>query len=261
MASYFKEYRKAEIPQDIYTKHFLQAVDQQTKADVEKRFGFLINMDWHCNTVANCTVEAIISALNADMKMDGAPAAKLNFYNLFITKVTTKINENAEKEGNINISFAPGSTAVDLITTNIPKNAEDDKKVDPKEFFVFEDPDMDPAALAAMNEALVLIDRKARYSLSNNYSLTITDDNAMYAFAIAYTFILNIFRKLLQDLADDPNKNHVSVNFNDNIEFHALRDEDDFVKLAMRPGMHAKLLIKSDESTEDDEIDEITAWY
>ena len=261
MASYFKEYRKAEIPQDIYTKLFLQAVDQQTKVDVEKRFGFLINMDWHCNTVANCTVEAIISALNADMKMDGAPAAKLNFYNLFITKVTTKINENAEKEGNINISFAPGSTAIDLITTDIPKNAEDDKKVDPKEFFIFEDPDMDPAALAAMNEALMLIDRKARYSLSNNYSLTITDDNAMYAFAIAYTFILNIFRQLLQDLADDPNKNHVSVNFNDNIEFHALRDEDDFVKLAMRPGMHAKLLIKSDESTEDDEIDEITAWY
>ena len=117
MGIYFKERRKAEIPQDEYTRNFLLSVDQQSKIDVEQKFGFPINYDWHCNTVANCTVEAIISAMNADMKYDGAPSARINFYDVFIAKVTTKINEDAEKEGNINISFEPGPTAVNLITT------------------------------------------------------------------------------------------------------------------------------------------------
>ena len=259
--AYFKERRKAEIPQDLKTKEFLLSIDQQTKIDVENKFGFIVNQDWHCNTVANCTVEAIISALNTDMKMDGAPSARLNFYDVFIAKVTTKVNENAEKEGNINISFEPGPTAVNLITTETPKNEEEVETVDPKDFFKIEDPDMNPDQLAAMNEAYTGIDRKARYTLSNNYALTITDDNVFYAFGITYIFILNIFRKLLQDLGDDPNKNLVSVNFNDNIEFHAMRDDEGYVKLAMRPGLNAKLLIKSDETTEDDDIDEEVAWY
>ena len=96
MGIYLKERRKAEIPQDEYTRNFLLSVDQQSKIDVEQKFGFPINYDWHCNTVANCTVEAIISAMNADMKYDGAPSARINFYDVFIAKVTTKVNENAE---------------------------------------------------------------------------------------------------------------------------------------------------------------------
>ena len=63
MASYFRERRKAEIPQDKQARDFLLAIDQQTKIDVDQRFGFIINQDWHCNTIANCTVEAIISAI------------------------------------------------------------------------------------------------------------------------------------------------------------------------------------------------------
>ena len=92
--AYFKERRKAEIPQDVKTKEFLLSIDQQTKIDVENKFGFIVNQDWHCNTVANCTVEAIISALNTDMKMDGAPSARLNFYDVFIAKVTMKSKAN-----------------------------------------------------------------------------------------------------------------------------------------------------------------------
>ena len=260
MGIYFKERRKAEIPQDEYTRNCLLSVDQQSKIDVEQKFGFPINYDWHCNTVANCTVEAIISAMNADMKYDGAPSARINFYDVFIAKVTTKINEDAEKEGNINISFEPGPTAVNLITTEIPKNEEDIEQVDPKEFFTIEDPDMDSTQLAAMNEAYTAIDRKARYTLSNNYAITITDDNVYFAFAITYVFILNIFRKLLQDLGDNPTKTLSSVNFNDNIEFHAMRDDEGFVKLAMRPGLNAKLLIKSDETTEEDDLDDEVSW-
>ena len=39
-----------------------------------------------------------------------------------------------------------------------------------------------------------------------------------------------------------------------------MRDDEGYVKLAMRPGLNAKLLIKSDETTEDDEFDDVSSW-
>ena len=258
MASYFKERRKAEIPQDTQTRDFLLAIDQQTKMDVDKRFGFQIDYDWHCNTIANCTVEAIIKAINVDMKESSAKSARFNFYNLFLVKVTTKINEKAEKEGNINVAFEPGPSAIELINTNISKVNEIPEKYECVKFFTIENPDEDPMVLEAQNERYGNIDRQARYVLSNNYAITIPDSNKYMAFGVTYLFIRNIFRKLLREIGAHPELNLISVNFNDNIEFHVMRDDDDSSKVtfAMRPGLNAKLLIKSDEATEDDEIDE-----
>ena len=268
MGIYFKERRKAEIPQDEYTRNFLLSVDQQSKIDVEQKFGFPINYDWHCNTVANCTVEAIISAMNADMKYDGAPSARLNFYDVFIAKVTTKINEDAEKEGNINISFEPGPTAIDLIKGINDKMTTPVKFEKKEEFFRIEMPDVDQEIVDKINEKYLLVERQARYVLTNNYGITIPDDNIYMGYAVTYTFIINIFRKLLRELGENPDQNLASVNFNDNIEFHASRDEketvdnngevftESMITLAMRRGLNAKLLIKSDETTEDDEYEE-----
>lgn len=262
-AGKFREQRKAIVPQDPDTNAFLYDVDCQTKRDVEERFGCIVNYDWHCNTIANCAVEAMIKAMNVDMVDIGAKYAKFNFYDLFISKVTTKINEKAEKEGNINISFSPGQTAINLIESDISKDKIEITKMSPADFFKIEVPDADDDFVAALNEKYLMIDRQARYVLSNNYAITISDDNKFMAFAICYCFIYNIFQKLLITIASHPEQNLVSVNFNDNIEFHCARDDDDpqKVSFAMRPGLHAKLLIKSDESTEFDDDDDIEDSY
>ena len=257
-ASQYRKRRQAIVPQDKDTCVFLYDVDCETKVDLETWFCNIINYDWHCNTIANCTVEAIIKAMNVDMKESFAKSARFNFYNLFLVRVTTKINEHAEKEGNINVAFEPGPTAIELINTPISKVDEIHEKYDCMKFFTIENPEEDPIILQAQNEKYGNIDRQARYVLSNNYAITIPDSNKYMAFGVTYLFIRNIFRKLLREIGAHPELNLISVNFNDNIEFHVMRDEDDpeKVTLAMRPGLNAKLLIKSDETTEDDEIDE-----
>ena len=50
-------------------------------------------------------------------------------------------------------------------------------------------------------------------------------------------------------------KSSVMINFNDLIEFHAIRKKENSVEIRLRPGMGAKLIIKSDESTESDDDD------
>lgn len=246
---YFSQRRIAKIPQDPVTREFLKLIDRETRMDISERFGIIVDYEWHCNTIANAVIESIIIALGSDIKTAGAPKAALNFYNLFSVIVTTKKNARAEKEGNINISFEPGIVAVELIEN--PPVKEDALQVKPIEFFKIEDDDLDEDYLDAMNDAYRNIDRHARYTLSNQYGIAIPEQNQMYSFAIAYTFISNIIRALLQDLGENPEKELTSTNFNDNIEMHALRKGEGVV-IAMRPGMNAKLLIKSDDVTEED---------
>ena len=267
--SFAKEYRdrkKAIIPQDKESNIFLYDVDAQTKIMIEEMFGIIINYDWHCNTIAEVTIESIIKALNTDMKENGVKNVKFNFYDLFGIKVTTKINEDAEKEGNINIAFEPGLTAIRLIKEPDFKLFEKGKKEDVAKFFAIEIPAMDPDYLKAINQRYADIDQHARYNLNNNWALAVK--NPFMAFAVTYVFIFNLYCKLLRELGAHPELNMVSVNFNDLIEFHCSQVDDDYkekypdimVLLTMRPGLTAKLLIKSDETTEDDEIDEDNFW-
>lgn len=267
-AGRMRERQQAIIPQDKESRLFMRDVDMETKIDVEQRFGIIVNMDWHCNTIANCIVESVIKAMNTDMKIAGAKYAKFNFYELFTARVTTKVNESAEKEGNINISFEPGPTAIDLIKGINDKMTTPVEPVKKEEFFRIEMPDTDQDIVDQINQKYVDIERQARYVLTNNYGITIPDNNIYMGYAVTYTFIINIFRKLLRELGENPDQNLVSANFNDNIEFHASRDEkesvdtngevftESMITLAMRPGLNAKLLIKSDEVTEDDDYED-----
>lgn len=245
------------IPQDPYTRGFLEAVDRQTKIDVFERFGVDIGRDWYCNTIANSVVEALLQAMALDMANDSAPKAFLNFYDVFTIRISTKRESRAEKEGNINVAFEAGVTAMNLIDSNVRKDQEQVEQVEPVKFFQIEDPDMDPDILKAMNQKYFDIDRKARYTMSRTYGFVMPDGAAMCAFAVTYVFFLNLFKKLLYDLGEDESKELVSVNFNDNIEIHALR-KDGGVLFSMRPGYNTKLIVKSDDSTE--EMDTDVPW-
>lgn len=257
-ASSYREADKAIIPQDKTSRDFLYEVDQETKMDVRYYFDPcpLVNYDWHCNTITDLTVEGFIKSINTDMRENSAKKAGVNFYDLFSIKVTTKVNESAEKEGNINISFIPGPIAMKQISEPNIKVDENHTKTTFRDFFKIEIPDEDPEIVEAINKKYLDVDRFIRYNLSNNYAITMSDETAFMSFAICYYFILNIFRKLLREIGAQPDQNQVSVNFNDLIEFHVVKNENDEVNFYMRPGLNAKLLIKSDEITEDDDYDD-----
>lgn len=259
-ASSYREADKAIIPQDKMSRDFLYEVDQETKMDIRRYFDPcpLVNYDWHCNTIADLAIEGFIKSINTDMKENNAKKAAMNFYDLFSIRVTTKINEDAEKEGNINIAFTPGPTAMKQISEPVLKTNDPQVKTTFKEFFKIEIPDEDPDVVEAINKKYMDVDRFIRYNLSNNYAITMSDDTAFMSFAICYYFVLNIFRKLLRELGASPDQNQITINFNDLIEFHVYKNEEDEVNFFMRPGLNAKLLIKSDELTEDDDYEDDT---
>ena len=96
--------------------------------------------------------------------------------------------------------------------------------------------------------AMLKIDKIARKVLSDKHSIILPKD--YMAISIAIAFLENLYRELIQKLVL-LKKTIVTVNFNDLIEFHATR-KNDSVDIKLRPGMGAKLIIKSDESTEAD---------
>lgn len=260
MEEIFGKRRNVIIPQDPAVKEIIAGIDRQCRTIVEKKFGVILDYEWHSYTITNVVIESVIRALSVDMSQSAAPRATLNFYDVFIARVSNKLNRRAEKEGNINISFEPGPKADDLIQADVDiLKQEYDETVAPMEYFYITDPDMDPDTLKAMNMAYYDIDRHARFSLSNNYGIAIVEANAMFTFAIAETFILLVFRDLLYRLANSNGDDPVSLNLNDNIEFHAIKKGDGVV-LTMNPGYNAKLLIKSDEATEAQEIDDSLPW-
>lgn len=226
------------VPEDPKTREFLLAVDRRTKGDVEKRFNIHIDHDWYCNTIADQTVEAIITSLKMDTIADNA-VKMINFYNMFSAKVSLKVNENAEKEGNVNISFEPGVDAIALISDPIPENEKEYVVQTAEEAFALEEVPDD------VIQAYDRLDAFARYSLSANFGITISSKLHKLCTAVTYVFFENIFRGLLHELAEDPDAGIAKLNFNDLIEMHA-SFKDGGVILTMRPGAFGKLTIKSD---------------
>lgn len=231
------------IPQDEETRISLLNADRNSKVDLRRHFGIHEEHDWQCNTIATCYLELLIKALAMEVKHNGNADATINFYDLFTVFVTVKRNANAEKEGNINIVFVPGTKAIEMISDETPREDRAIEYVSPEAFFTIQD-DNDMTALFLKIDSVSKLDLQHKYGIAMPHSWIIT--------AIAYTFMENIFRELLYKLAME--KTSISsINFNDTVEMHAIVDGDGGVKITMRPGMNAKLIIKSDESTESDD--------
>lgn len=232
------------IPQEPDAFARLQSIDRKTRYDCGAKYGIVTGGDWQMNTVANECLETIIQSLALEMTTQGHAA--INFYDLFFVKATNRVSEKADKEGNINIVFQPGPRAIELISmAEIPKIENQIKASDE---FMFPDPE---GANKGIQETFKRIDSSARYQLAKKYRMMMMDGMEYAAIAVLDQFFLNLFTYMLYELGQDPKLTMSSVNFNDNIEFHALRQDEDKIMLTMRPGMNAKLLIKSDSATEE----------
>lgn len=246
------------IPQDEDTRLSILNIDRKTKEDLRNIYKIFTEHDWQNNTTANVLIETLIKSLAHEIVND-QKSLPLNFFDLFTTSVTVKRNEDAEKEGNINISFVPGKEAKKIIE-NYDKNIKEDDSIKPRlELLLYPDPNTgkfipnEYCDTQKEAERLYKIEKATRLDLSDKYTINIPDKSAS-TITIAYVFIKNIFKFLIEKM-NLTNKQSASVNFNDNIEFHALMKGNEMI-LTMRPGMNAKLLIKSDETTEAEELED-----
>lgn len=232
------------IPQDPENKTDLLNVDMATKEDVRRLFKFFVSNNWHCNTIANSVIENLIRSLSLELRNTRNSNAKINFYDLFEAYVTVKRDENAEKEGNINIAFKALPKMEEIIADNTPREDREYVYTSPAVKFGYGEKD-------PRTKAMLLLDRISRKELNDKNAIVLP--NEWMAISIGYIFIENIIRELIKKITLT-NKPSASINFNDNIEFHAIVKNEGLV-ISMRPGMNAKLLIKSDELTEIEDND------
>jgi hypothetical protein len=236
------------IPQDEETRRDLLNVDRNTKEDLRNKHRLHVNVDWESNTIANTTIEVLIRVLYANIKENGVSVLNvddngmLNFYDLIELAATNKINESAEKNGNINVKFYPGELVDGIIADDVAREDKQYEYISSEAAYSYPD-DID------RTNAMLKIDKLARKTLADKYSIMLPKDYM----AVATTCVLveNIYRELIQKIVLT-NKPAVTINFNDLIEFHAIRKKEG-VDIKLRPGMGAKLIIKSDESTEADD--------
>ena len=119
------------IPQDPNDREFLLSVDRRARAELNRVYGILLDYDWQANTIANGVVETLISDLAFMLKSGANSGVGIEFYDILRAIVSIKTNEKAEKEGNINIYFEPGSKITSLIE-NGPDTTEYVEKIKPK---------------------------------------------------------------------------------------------------------------------------------
>ena len=232
------------IPQDPGDREFLLAVDRRARSEINRIYGILLDYDWQANTIANSVIETIIADLAFMLKSGGNKGIGIEFYDIIKAIVSIKTNEKAEKEGNINIYFEPGSKINYLIENGPDKNEYIDK-VNVLQRFLTGDPNED--------ELYKNLEYHTRYNLSSVNGIMIPEHLKFSVFAIGYTFLECIYLEILYRLAnieaEEGEEKLVSVNFNDNIEIHGCMNNE-CPHIIMRPGMNAKLLIKCDELTE-----------
>lgn len=235
--------RMLVVPSNQNDKIDLQAIDQKTKEDLRLRHKIFIQRDWECNTTAFLFVSNMCRVINSHILNNGvevlvhAEGSELNFYDLFKISVTNKKNENAEKTGNINVKFNP-EKKVDDIANNYENT--DNTFLDFKVAYVYPNDE-------AMTNAFLQIDELTRRKAKDKYDVVLT--HKWMSVAITHLFIENVYRYMIEKLMKT-GRNSLMINFNDVIEFHIMKIKDGGFDIRLRPGYGAKLMVKSDESTE-----------
>lgn len=237
------------IPPDQETRDDLLSIDRRTKEMLRMRHHIYANTDWECNTVATVVLETFLKVLYSHIRRNGVNILSddadntLNFYDLIEIAASNKKSESAEKSGNINVKFIPGKDVEKIISDNTPDDQKAIEYVNAMDAYSYPED-------KALTDAMIKIDHLARNTLKEKYSILFGKN--LHAMAIAYIFIENLYRHMVTKIVQ-LNKNSVMINFNNVIEFHAVRKKENNVEIHLRPGMAAKLIIKSDESTESDD--------
>jgi len=239
------------IPNEPVQREDLLNVDRKTKEELRLRHRLFINNDWEANTIALKTVESIISAIYSHIRNNGIKvlsdpeANMIDFYSLVKVFATNKKNESSEKVGNINVVFRPGKDVDAIISNDVPPDKREIEFIALDAAYIYPDND-------ELTNAMKKIDKVARRIIADKHSILLPKE--WEAIATTYIFLTNLYMELVRKLVLS-GKQSTTINFNDIIEFHATKKGEGCV-INLRPGMGAKLIIKSDQDTDGDDDDD-----
>ena len=240
-----------EIPNDTEMHENLKAIDEKAVVEAESRKikGFYT---WMMTTVATVYLENLVKLLS--LKMSSTQESSIDFCDIISCTASTRKNEDAEKEGNINISFRPGDYILKIsdgaLNEDIIIDTLREEYSYVTKYFNFDEKQMKLSELGDDVKLLATIDKTTQKEIHEKNGFILPE--SFLASKITFIYVKHIYIRLLNLLKNGSRA--ASVNFQDLIEFHArwVRDEDDkeFIQFILRPGVNAKLFIKSDDVTE-----------
>lgn len=236
------------IPHEPEVHRDMLCIDRSTKEILRQKHRLYSNTDWESNTIAATTIETVCQVLYSHIVDNGVSILNdendqpyINFYDLLEVTPSNKRNKKAEKNGNINVVFYPGSRVDEIIGDNTPVEDRTFEYITAEAAYSYPDD-------ADLTNAMLKIDKIARKILADKNSIILPKD--YMAIATTVIFLEELYRELVKKSVMS-GKRIVSINFNNIVEFHATRKDDGLV-ITATPGMCGKRIIKSDKSTEDD---------
>jgi hypothetical protein len=198
----------------------------------------------YMTTIACVYVESLIRTLVKVMRTNKGDGS-INFLDLFTISSNNRENDDADKDGNINIIFTPGSIAKEIM----------DRDYSP---VVTEDMWKDTIIEAVESECAKILASKHKMTSNSKANWT----------KITFVYMEYLFRtlKLMAKVANENGNSAVMINFLEMFEAHCTVDTvtnpenpelvSETYNLKIRPGFEAKLLIKDDGITEMSDDDE-----
>lgn len=231
-------------PTDAAQRAIVERIEKASRNELIGTYKIRLNSGY-MTTIACVYMEAIVKIL-VQMLRETKGDASINFLDLFVVASNNRENEDADKDGNININFTPGPTVESIMERDYAPEMSNEE--------------------IWKGTIIETIERECGRILQLKHKMTST--KASNWTKIAYVYMVYLFKtiKLMARVASENGKMSVMINFLEIMEFHcnieheANPENPDIVRekftVRIRPGFEAKLLIKDDGVTESDDSDE-----
>lgn len=227
------------VPNDPIQRDFCEKVERASRNSILENYKVRLNASYG-TTFACAYLEALIRTLGRIM-VEQPKDAVLNFLDMIILSCDNREGEMGDKDGNINITFAPGPVVEQIMA---------------RDYCPVISPEIWQGTI--INE----VEKCASTILSTKHKAV--SDQLWRWTVIAYTYFEFVFRtlKLMAKEGAAEGKNSVSINFLEMMEIHCNVEQvqhpdnpelvSEEYRVKIRPGFQAKLLIKNDGATEVD---------
>ena len=195
----------------------------------------------YTTTITCVYVESLIRVLIKVMRENRGDGS-INFLDLFTVSSSNRENDEADKDGNINVKFTPGSLCAAIMDRDYCP------VIEPKMW---------------QDTIITMVEKECSHILATKHKMT--SSSVQNYTKIAFCYIEFFFRtlKLMAKVARDNGNFAAMINFLEMFEAHATIEsqenpenpelEHEVITVKLRPGFQAKLLIKDDGITESSE--------
>lgn len=224
------------IPSDDEMLEDLENIDNLALMKLQNERHIKLYGLWSATTVATKVIEQLVHSVQEKCRLEHSNKASINFNGVVECRLSTRRIEDAEKEGNLVVTFL------------IPEPIEFIEHEEQAQLLIPKDPEI----RADMEK----IDKEARVEIGSVNGLIFGHE---WVVTTVTTVVLDLLIKAVHQKLLSSGGNFTCINLNDALECGArLREKGDDsdeteVAITLKPGVACRLAGKSDSITEYDE--------